>query len=228
MQMARLEGYVRDHLNQTAPRLFVLLDPIKVNITNLPYGHIEEITVSCKFGGDRILPFSRFIYIDASDFRKDPHPDFFRLTVGGVVGLLNVPFGIKCTSVIHDSTGKIVEIQAEYLDATAPKPKTYIQWVGESARHSSPVPLEIRLYDSLFIHSDPDNKDQVPGGWLSDLNPESLQVKRGFGDVGVRSVRVEDKVQFVRVGYFCCDKDSGERGLVFNRTVGLKEDSKKN
>jgi len=231
IEMSRLEGYVRDHLNEICPRLQVVLDPIRINITNLGHGHIEELVVPNKpkddSMGTRIVPFGREIYIDASDFREESDPDFFRLTVGGSVGLLYVPFPIRCTGLIKDSTGKILEVQAVYESEGFSKPKTYIQWIGASSRHASPVPVEIRLYDSLFNHSDPDNKELVPGGWLSDLNPNSLEIKKGLAEVGVRGVKAGEKFQFVRVGYFCVDNDSADGNIVFNRTVGLKEDSKK-
>lgn len=238
ISMDRLENYVRDHLNETCPRLMAVLDPLRVTITNLRYGHVEEIVVPNKprddSMGSRSLPFSKVIYIDASDFREvDDDPNFYRLAPGKVVGLLHVPHPITCQEIIKDSTGKILEIKALLLndpDHKPKKPKTYIQWVGESARHLSPVTLEARLYSNLFMHSDPDNKDLVPGGWLSDLNPNSLVVKKSMVDIGIYSAKPEDKFQFLRLGYFCIDKDSdfSKNKIVVNQTVSLKEDNKKN
>jgi glutaminyl-tRNA synthetase len=96
------------------------------------------------------------------------------------------------------------------------------------ARHSSPVNVELRIYDNLFHHSDPSNKELVPGGFLSDVNPDSLSVKKGIADIGVRGAKAEEKFQFLRIGYFCVDnKDSRDGALVFNRTVKLKEDGAK-
>lgn len=83
------------------------------------------------------------------------------------------------------------------------------------------------MYDNLFLHADPDNKETVPGGYLSDINPNSLTVKQGMADIGVKEVLPEEKFQFIRIGYFCADKDSRPDALVFNRTVKLKEDSGK-
>ncbi|KAJ3221563.1 hypothetical protein HK099_003408 [Clydaea vesicula] len=231
IEMSKLEKVVRDHLNEVAPRLMVVLDPLRVTLTNLPYGHVEELELKEKDGSTHLVPFSKVVYIDRSDFSEEDDPNFFRLKKGMSVGLLQVPHPITCNEVIKDSKGKIIELKCNYdKDVKFVKPKTYIQWVGESSRHQSPIPVEIRLYSNLFHHSDPDNKEQVPGGWLSDINEESLQVKNGFMEVGIRHQLVpENKFQFLRIGYFCIDKDSDfeKNKYVFNRTVGLKEDSRK-
>jgi glutaminyl-tRNA synthetase len=137
IEMNRLEGYVREHLNETADRRFVLEDPVRVTIENLPHGHIEEVEVPNKprddSRGTRMLPFARVIYIDAADFREDGDSNFYRLTMGQSVGLLHVPFPISCTRVIKDSRGKILELICRYEnEGKFVKPKTYIQWVGQS------------------------------------------------------------------------------------------------
>ena len=234
IQITRLENYIREHLNQIAPRYFLILDPVKLTITNLPSDHLEEIEIPNKpredSFGTRRVPFTRTVYIDRSDFREEKDPNFFRLTIGGYVGLLNVPFPVKATSVVKDSAGSIIEIKAELSNEATPKPKAFIQWVSESMKHNSPVKLTARLYDKLFLHENPQDKENVPGGWLSDINPASLEVvENAVADTGIRSLKIEDKFQAVRVAYFCVDKDSDlENGtLVINRTVSLKEDSKK-
>ncbi|KAJ3167501.1 hypothetical protein HK101_011766 [Irineochytrium annulatum] len=236
----RLENYVRDHLNDVAPRLMVIPDPLKVVLTNLPENHYESIEVPNKPRDDAMgshkVPFTRVVYIDASDFRETEDPNFKRLTLGGSVGLLNVPHPITAREVVKDKDGKIVEIKAEYEDKgkggkDGGKSKlAYIQWVAESAKDKSPVPLEIRHYNNLFLHENPMDKAKVPGGWLTDINPHSLEISKGaFAEVGVRSAKVEDKYQFLRVGYFCLDKDSdpAKGRYIFNKTVSLKEDSQK-
>lgn len=138
IQMVKLESYVRDHLNETADRKFVLEDPLRVTLENLPHGHVEEVEVPNKprapERGSRMLPFGRVVYIDASDFREEADANFYRLSVGGSVGLLHVPYPITCTRVIKDSTGKILELVCKYDNEKEKftKPKTYIQWVGQS------------------------------------------------------------------------------------------------
>ncbi|KAL2913211.1 Glutaminyl-tRNA synthetase [Polyrhizophydium stewartii] len=230
----RLEGYVRDHLNQVAPRYFVVLDPVKVTLTNVAANFGLELTVPNKprddSYGSRVLPFTRTFYIDRSDFRElDNDPDFKRLVLGKTIGLLNVPHPIKANEVVKDASGKVVEIKATY-ETGKDRDKTYIQWIAESPKHNSPVKVEARLYSKLFLHANPQSKEEVPGGWLSDLNPDSLQVVPGaLADTGILGLKVEDKFQAVRVGYFCVDRDSDvtARKFVLNRTVTLKEDSKK-
>ena len=235
IDVERLETYVRDHLNEVAPRYMLLLDPIKVVITNLPETHLEMVTMANKprdpSMGSHDIPFTRTIYIDASDFRpENDDPNFYRLSVGKSVGLLHVPHPITANSVSKDpKTGETV-IMAHYENGpNAPKPKTYIQWVAHAPSHGSPMPIEVRLYSNLFIHANPMSKEEVPGGWLSDINPDSLRVVKGFGEIGLKSLKAEDKFQAVRVGYFCVDSDSNtmDNQLVLNRTVTLKEDSKK-
>ncbi|KAJ3204125.1 hypothetical protein HDU67_009770, partial [Dinochytrium kinnereticum] len=231
----RLENYLRDHLNDIAPRVMAIMDPVKVTLTNLPEDFIEYITVPNKPRDDAMgshkVPFTRVLYIDASDFKEESDPNFFRLTLGQSVGLLYVPFPIKALEVVKGPGGKIVEIKAKYLnDSKTPvKTKTYIQWVAESPKDKSPVSVEVRMYEHLFLHPNPMDKNLVPGGWLSDINPNSLSTVNALLEVGVLDAKVEDKFQFVRVGYFCVDKDSdlGDGKIVVNRTVSLKEDSGK-
>ncbi|KAJ3106864.1 hypothetical protein HK100_003670 [Physocladia obscura] len=229
----RLENFVRDHLNEVAPRLMVVMEPLKVTITNLHEDHLEYITVQNKprddSMGTHVVPFTRTVYIDASDFRENDDPEFFRLILGKSVGLLNVSRPIIARQVVKDASGKIIEIKAEIEESLKTKPKAYIQWVAESKKDNSPVNVEIRNYSNLFLHPNPMDKKLVPGGWLSDINPNSLVVVNALAEVGVKTSKVEDKYQFVRLGYYCVDLDSdvAEGKYVFNRTVSLKEDSGK-
>jgi len=237
IKVGRLENYVRDHLNDIAPRLMTVLDPLKVVITNLADDFVQEITVPNKprdeSMGNHNIPFTKTIYIDRSDFREQDDPNFYRLAPNKTVGLLYVEHPITCTEVIKDSEGKVVEIRAKYEDQNARKPKTFIQWVAESPKHNSPVEIEVREYSNLFLHENPMDSTAVPNGWLSDINPNSLTViPKAFAEVGINNCKVEDKYQFVRIGYFCVDSDSKldgpEKKIVVNRTVTLKEDSGKN
>jgi glutaminyl-tRNA synthetase len=233
----RLENYVRDHLNEVAQRRMVVLRPLKVILTNLPESHREEVVVPNnprdKGMGDRKCPFTRVIYIDASDFREAADADFYRLSLGGSVGLLNLSHPIVAESVVKDPiTGAVIEVHARYVTSGGvAKPKAYIQWVAESSEDASPVRLEVRNYSNLFKSPNPHDKKAVPGGWLSDVNPDSLEVIDGaFADVGIKGAAVGDKFQFLRLGYYCVDEDSDIAAgkLVLNRTVSLKEDVGKN
>jgi len=237
INVSRLENYVRDHLNDIAPRIMTIMDPLKVVITNLADDFVQEITVPNKprdeSMGSHKVPFTKTIYIDRSDFREQDDPNYYRLAPNKTVGLLYVEHPITCTEVIKDGEGNIVEIRAKYEDQNARKPKTFIQWVAESPKHNSPVEIEVREYSNLFLHENPMDSTAVPGGWLSDINPNSLTVvPKAFAEVGINNCKVEDKFQFVRVGYFCVDSDSkldsNPKKIVVNRTVTLKEDSNKN
>jgi len=237
INVTRLENYVRDHLNDIAPRIMTIMDPLKVVITNLADDFVQEITVPNKprdeSMGNHKVPFTKTIYIDRSDFREQDDPNYYRLAPNKTVGLLYVEHPITCTEVIKDDKGNIVEIRAKYEDQNARKPKTFIQWVADSPKHNSPVEIEVREYSNLFLHENPMDSAAVPGGWLSDINPNSLTViPKAFAEVGIKDCKVEDKFQFVRVGYFCVDSDSkldsDPKKIVVNRTVTLKEDSGKN
>jgi glutaminyl-tRNA synthetase len=235
IEVERLEGFLRDHLNAIAPRYMLVLDPIKVVIQNLPVDHLEMFEMSNKPKGENTesheIPFTNTIYIDRSDFKEeDNDPNFFRLCIGKSVGLLHVPRPIKATSMRKDEkTGEITVFAHYEVDGEFVKPKTYIQWVASAPSLGSPLNIETRLYSNLFLHSNPLSKEEVPGGWMSDINPDSLVVMKAYGEIGLKKLKVEDKFQALRVGYFCLDKDSAlEKGkIVINRTVTLKEDSKK-
>ncbi len=221
----RLENYVRDHLNDIAPRLMAVLDPIKVTITNLPDDYLLELEVPNKprdeAMGSHKIPFTRTVFIDAIDFREVDDANYKRLAPGKTVGLLNVPKPITATGYKKDPvTGLVTEVEAVYDEGK--KPKAWIQWVADSPAHKSPVKTEIRLYNDLFLHSDP---TENPNGWLADINPDSLKIHaNAMVEVGLRGSKVEDKFQFLRVGYFCVDPDSNPAAdkWVLNRTVTLK------
>lgn len=235
ISLERLENTVRDHLNDITPRLMAVLSPLKITLTNVPDDYLEEITVQNKprdpSKGTRVLPFTKTVYIDTSDFRDQPDPNFYRLTLGTTVGLLHVPFPIRATEII--TKNGVTEVKAIYEKpelnngAKPSKPKAYIQWVGESVKHHSPVQVEARLYSNLFHHANPFDKDLVPNGWISDVNSDSKTSMQALVDIGILSAQVEDKFQFLRVGYFCVDKDTCPGKIVVNRTVTLKENSKK-
>ena len=214
----RLESFVRDHLNQIAHRRFLIPEPLLIEITNVSASTLLETAIPGKHGeDDRNLVFSRQVVIDACDFREEADEDFFRLSPGKSVGLMHVPGAITCTSVVK-SNGKIVKVECTYDENS--RAKTYLQWLPTNAPK-----VTLRLYNPLFMSENPASN---PNGWLADLNPDSLVT---INDAMVEPLVLEQQVgytfQGVRVGYFAIDKDSSPGNLVLNRTVGLKEDSKK-
>lgn len=191
-----LEACVRDELNATAVRAKVVLNPIKVTITNFPADKIEDRTYpkvpSEPSKGVHTVPFTNTIYIDASDFRDEDAPDYYRLAPGKEVGLARA-YNITCQRVIREPNGKIVEIQATYDPENTRKPQAYIHWVAHCPTRQSPVPVEVRLYNPLFKSRNP---DENPGGFLADINPNSLEViPAALADISVLGAKVGRAVE---------------------------------
>ncbi|KAK5609812.1 putative glutamine--tRNA ligase [Crenichthys baileyi] len=219
-----LESCVRDVLNDTAPRAMAVLEPLKVTITNLPKDTKMDVRVpnfpANEDKGTHTIPFTRTIFIEQSDFREVMEKGYKRLTPEQPVGLRHAGYVISVQKVIKDSQGKVVELEVTCCSSeTAEKPKAFIHWV------SQPLVCEVRLYERLFLHKHPEDPSEVPNGFLSDINPNSLQViSSALVDISVKAAKVLDRWQFERVGYFSLDPDSTTDKLVFNRTVTLKED----
>ncbi|XP_038867046.1 glutamine--tRNA ligase [Salvelinus namaycush] len=225
MEPHMLESCVRDVLNDHAPRAMAVLEPLKVTITNLPEGIRNDVRVpdfpANEFMGSHVVPFTRTIFIEQSDFREVMEKGYKRLTPDQPVGLRHAGYVISVQKVIKDAQGRVVELEVFCCSSheAAEKPKAFIHWVSE------PQKCEIRLYERLFLHKNPEDPSEVPGGFLSDINPNSLQViDSALVDISVSKAKVFDKFQFERVGYFALDPDSTADKLVFNRTVTLKED----
>lgn len=221
-----LEASVRDVLNVTAPRHLVVLEPLKVVISNFPSDKPMKLTVP-DFPADEKkssheIAFDRVIYIEQTDFKENPEKGYRRLAPNQTVGLRHAGIVLKLTEVKKDSTGKVVELvcTCEKVEATE-KPKAFIHWV------SNPQEIEVRLYERLFQHRNPEDPSEVPGGFLSDCNKDSLKILKSLADKSIKSAKVYDKFQFERIGFFSVDPDSHGNCLVFNRTVSLKEDSGK-
>ena len=195
IQIKRFEQSIRRYLEQTVPRLMVVLDPILVIIDDLPEDFCEELEVPFSpkdpAMGSHKVPFTRTVYIDRSDFREVDSKDYFRLAPGKAVGLLKVPYPIKATTFSRDpDTGLVTEIHASYEKPTEPdgkfkKPKTYIQWVSASEKHNSPIRVEVRSFTQLFKSENPDGAE---GGFLADVNEKSEEI---FPDAMVETGLVE-------------------------------------
>jgi glutaminyl-tRNA synthetase len=224
-----LEHAVRDDLNLRAPRVFAVLNPLKVVITNYPETKVEFVEVinnpEDESMGKRSIPFSHEVYIEQEDFMEIPAPKFFRLSPGTEVRLKGA-YIIKCEGFKkNDSTGAIEEVYCTYdpdtrsgMQLVERKIKGTLHWV--SAQHA--VDAEVRLYDRLFSHEDP--AGQKNDDYRKFLNPDSLKILKGCKiEPSLSSAKYPDKFQFQRLGYFCVDQDSTGSSLVFNRTVSLKD-----
>ncbi|MEA1885839.1 MAG: glutamine--tRNA ligase/YqeY domain fusion protein [Bacteroidota bacterium] len=227
--VALLEHALRDDLNTKAARVFAVLNPVKLIITNYPDDRVEEMEIinnpEDESMGSRRVPFSRELYIEKDDFMEDPPRKFFRLGPEREVRLKG-GYIVKCTGYRKDEkTGDIVEIHCEYDPDTKSgglasnrKVKGTLHWV--SAKHA--LNAELRLYDRLFDHPDP--AGQKNHDFKEFLNPDSLEILTSCKiEPSLADVKPQDKFQFQRVGYFCVDKDSGQGNIVFNRTVPLRD-----
>lgn len=218
-----LDACVRDVLNVTAHRVMAVLDPLKVVIANFT-GSKQQVQVpnipNDESAGHHTVPFDKVVYIERSDFKEQADKDYKRLALNQSVGLRHAGQVITVDQVEKDAQGEVTVVHASMAPSgSASKPKAYIHWV------SDPVKGEVRLYDKLFKHPYPENPAEVPGGYLSDVNPDSLTViRQAFLDRSVRGSPPLTKFQFERIGFFCVDSDSTDKRMVFNRTVALKED----
>ncbi|KAF9406480.1 hypothetical protein HW555_013159 [Spodoptera exigua] len=223
---AMLDASIRDVLNNTAPRTMVTLEPLKITITNYPHEGCLEIPVpdfpNEPTRGQHTVKLNRVLYIEASDFKEVPEAGYRRLTPTQTVGLRHAGYVLTVLKVNKDNRGRITDIECSVESSeTAPKPRAFIHWVSE------PVTIEVRLYESLFQHKNPEDPNEVPGGFLSDCRKDSLKIVKAYADSSLTSAKVFDKFQFERIGFFSVDPDSTNKHLVFNRTVSLKEDTGK-
>ncbi len=224
--VALLESCVRDDLNKRALRRMAVLKPLKVVIDNYPDSQVEEMDAinnpEDASAGTRKIPFSKVIYIEQDDFREVPPPKYYRLFPGNEVRLRYAYF-IKCTHVVKDDKGEVIEVHATYDPTTrggdsadGRKVKSTIHWV--SAEHAKEA--EIRMYDRLFTKEDPEEGEE---GFLACINPNSLTILRGYVEPALASPKAGDRFQFERQGYFCADADTTSDKPVFNLTVNLKD-----
>jgi glutaminyl-tRNA synthetase len=225
--VALLEYSLREDLNTRAPRVMVVLNPLKIVITNYPDDTSEELEAINNpedlTTGKRTIPFSKEIYIEQEDFQEVPHKKFHRLSPGNEVRL-KYAYIIKCEEVIKNENGVIAELRCTYDPETKSgggstrKVKGTIHWV--SAKQA--VKAEARLYDRLFTVEDPSADQEKDFKEL--INPDSLKIiSECYIEPELAKAKSGDKFQFERLGYFCVDPLSTEKLLVFNRTVPLRD-----
>ena len=232
VDMSVLEGAIREELEDSAPRMIGVLNPLKVELTN--YDETLSQSRSAPYHpnhpemGERELPLSKTIYIEADDFSEDPPKGWQRLVPGGEVRL-RYSYVIKCEEVVKNAAGRVVALKCSIdHDTLGKKPegrkvKGVIHWI--SAEHA--VPATVRLYDRLFTEARPDAVRGADGEYLpftDFLNPESMTETSAWVEPLANSLPPESRYQFERLGYFVTDRyDHAEGKPVFNRTVGLKD-----
>ena len=226
VELALLQSVIREDLEDTAPRVMGVVNPIKLVIENYALDKVEMLTVAnhpkLESLGTRQLPFTGEAYIDREDFREEANRKYKRLVLGGEVRL-RYGYVIKAEKVIKNDAGEIIEIRCTYDPDTlgknpeGRKVRGVIHWVSASRCH----PAEIRLFDPLFTVDFPDASDQ---DYHDLMNPGSITINQGFVEESLSEASVSERFQFEREGYFCIDsKDSRREQLVFNRVVGLRD-----
>ena len=232
VDMSVLEGAIREELENSAPRLMAVLDPLKVTLTNFEAGKTQSRSAAFHPNheemGSREVPVSKKIYIERDDFAENPPKGFKRLTPGGEVRLRH-GYVIRCDEVVKDAAGNVVELKCSIDHDTlgknpeGRKVKGVIHWV--SAEHAAPI--TVRLYDRLFTVERPDAVRGDDGEYLpftDFLNPESVREITAYAESAVQNLPPESRWQFERIGYFVTDrKDHAADKPVFNKTVGLKD-----
>jgi glutaminyl-tRNA synthetase len=224
--VAFLEACVREDLNKHSPRRMAVTRPLKLILDNYPEDLVEEMDAvnnpEDPSAGTRKLPFSKVLYIEQDDFRETPPPKYYRLYPGNEVRLRYAYF-VRCTGVVKNETGEVIEVHATYDPSTrggdAPdgrKVKSTIHWL--SAPHAKKA--EFRMYDRLFMKEDPEEGEE---GFLGCLNPDSLHILNGYVEPDLAQTSAGDRFQFERLGYFCTDPDSTTDKPIFNLTVSLKD-----
>lgn len=226
VEMAALEACIRDDLNQNAPRVMAVLDPVKVVLQNMPIDHQQSLSMANHPNrpemGSREVLLTRELYIDRADFREQANKQYKRLVLGQEVRLRGA-YVIKAERVEKDAAGNICTIFCQYdpdtlgrAPADGRKVKGVIHWVSAVYGLSA----EFHLYDRLFNVPDPAAVED----FLATINPQSLKVCHGFVEQGLGEAQPEQTYQFEREGYFCADSRYSRPGhLVFNRTVGLRD-----
>jgi glutaminyl-tRNA synthetase len=233
IDVLRLENSVRNHLNAIAHRRMAVLDPVKLTITNWPKNadgtpKIEMMSAENNpedpQAGHREIPFSGELWIEQEDFREEAPGKFFRLKKGGAVRLRS-GYIVDCNDVVKDDEGRVIEILCTYdpqtksgEDASGRKVKGTIHWVNRS----SALEMTVRLYDRLFTEENPGKLDG-DRTFLDVLNPDSLKTITSYGEPELAKLKIGDRVQFERLGYFIKDTDCTPAQSVFNRIVTLKD-----
>ncbi|CDZ79126.1 Glutamine--tRNA ligase [Legionella massiliensis] len=224
IDMSILEECVRAELNNSAKRAMGVLEPLKVVIENYPDDKVEQLTAQYHpqdpTAGSRTLPFAREIYIERSDFMEDPPKKYFRLAPGTEVRLRHA-YVIRCTEVIKDSKGEVIELRCTYDENTLGKNpedrkvKGVIHWV--SCQHAHPI--KIYQYDRLFNDANPAREDD----FLQFLNKNSLTTQDAFCEPSLVEQPLHEVFQFERLGYYAVNQLEQGKVSAFHRVVGLKD-----
>ncbi len=227
VETAMLEHCVREDLNNSAPRMMAVVDPIRLVIENWPEGKTEDILLenhpNMPEMGTRTVRFGREVFIERDDFMENPPNKYFRLKPDGEVRLKGA-YIVKCVGFEKDGAGNVVLVRCEYDPSSksgedARKVKGTLHWVNAADAKAATV----RLYSELMRSETVDKEDL-----LEQLNPNSLEEITAMIEPALAAYAPGDKMQFMRIGYFCADLSNTAQMPVFNRVVGLKDSWKGN
>ncbi len=239
VDLALLEHCVREDLGGKAPRAMAVLKPLKVILTNWPQDKRDELVMENHPDhpqmGTHTTVLTREIYVERDDFMENPPKKYFRLFPGNEVRLRGA-YIIRCDGCQKDAEGNVTAVLCTVdmdsrngTEGANRKVKGTLHWV--SAEDS--LPFEARLYEPLLAEESADDAQDDPAAepaagtpktdFLKKLNPDSLQVCRGWMESWLAQAQAGDAYQFLRMGYFCKDRDSTPEMPVFNRVVGLRD-----
>ena len=233
IEASLLEFCAREELNKSSKRAMVVLDPLKITITNYPEGQIEQISSENNpedpKTGFREIPFSGELLIEREDFKPEANRKFFRLKLGKEVRLKSA-YIICANEVVYNDNQEIIEVKCTYdplsksgsgTEESQRKVKGTLHWVSKKQA----LPIEVREYDRLFLHPSPStakNNEELS----QMLNPNSKKIIKAFAEPSLKTSKPGNRYQFQRKGYFVVDKDTSPEKIVFNKTVGLRDNWK--
>ena len=233
IEASLLEFCAREELNKSSKRAMVVLDPLKITITNYPEGQTEFINSENNPEDPetdfRKIPFSREILIEREDFKPEANRKFFRLKIGKEVRLKSA-YIICAYEVVYGDNQEIIEVKCSYdplsksgsgTEQSQRKVKGTLHWVSKNEA----IAVEVREYDRLFLHPSPSTA-KTNEELLQMLNPNSKKITKAFAEPSLKSSKPGDRFQFQRKGYFVVDKDASPNNIVFNKTVGLRDNWK--
>ena len=233
IEASLLEFCAREELNKSSKRAMVVLDPLKITITNYPEDQTELISSENNPEDPetdfREIPFSREILIEREDFKPEANRKFFRLKLGKEVRLKSA-YIICANEVVYGDNEEIIEVKCSYdplsksgsgTEESQRKVKGTLHWVPKNQA----IPVEVREYDRLFLHPSP-SAAKTDEELAQMLNPNSKKMTKAFAEPSLKSSKSGDRFQFQRKGYFVVDKDTSHNNIVFNKTVGLRDNWK--
>ena len=214
------EFVMRDWLRKLCPKSFIVLKPVKLNLTNFNDWKANNPTLLECEGFDHQLELSDQVWVDSSDCSATKVKKFWGIQPGQKVRLRYGPF-IEITNITADGEN-VTAIDAKILTmeevGNYKKVKGILHWIPEGEAFK----VKVNVFDRLFTHDFPGSENDL----LDDVDRNSWTVLEN----SLISTRLADKLnkdsryQFERVGFFALDYDTDfdQKKFVFNRIVDMK------